>query len=226
MVIGLLMMPPGAWAARNTAQQETIGSWVVSCAADGRCLMRFAKPFVDRNGITGNLEVMKQSRSLVPVVTLRGVPKDLLTAAAVAGKASVSVRFPGAPAETLNCVATNAGGICAPDDDAAPRLAARLVSAPSVTLHLTASLPGMDALPQQHRSLVLSGTAEALDRLRAAGPTSVPPPVTALAPESPAALMATADRLLKAAGYKNGVEGLQSLLDKYRGTLAPPGGVR
>jgi hypothetical protein len=212
ITMALAVLPLGAQAST----QEKIGSWLLSCPADGPCLMRLDKPIAEKVGAVANLEVMRQGRALVPVITLRGVPNDLLAAAAVAGKASVQVRFPGAPPETLDCVASSIGALCAPDEDAAPRLASALTTARSVTLRLTASLSGMQPLPVQQQSLALSGTAEGLRRLRSAGATPVPEPITELAAESPAALIASADRWLKAAGYKNGVAGLQALLQQYR----------
>ena len=76
----------------------------------------------------------------------------------------------------------------------------------------------VNPLPAQEKSLGLFGTAGALARLRAAGPTPVPGPLTTLATQplaAPAGLVALADKALKAAGYQNGVASLQNLFTQY-----------
>ena len=66
------------------------------------------------------------------------------------------------------------------------------------------------------KSLELTGTAEALARLRAEGPDHRMPSLkTAVAAQSPAGLMGVADRALKAAGYPNGLADLQARLAKF-----------
>ncbi|HYZ24476.1 MAG TPA: hypothetical protein VE690_20175 [Rhodopila sp.] len=145
------------------------------------------------------------------------MPNELLAAAALTGRATVSVLFLGARAADLDCAPTGMGGVCAPSEEAAPHLAAELARARSVTLRLTTVVPGMAPFPEQRRVLSLSRTQDALARLRAAGPTPMPEPATALASQSPAGLAATADRWLKAAGYPDGITGVKALVDRYRG---------
>jgi hypothetical protein len=201
------------------ATQEQIGSWVLTCPGKTpgteSCMMRADKRFLDKGGITGDLEIQAAGKSLVPVVALRGLSTEMLMAASMAGKTEVSIQFPGGPREDLNCAVTSAGYICAPNDAAGQRLSARLATARTATVRASVSMPGVNPLPAQEKSLELSGTGEALNRLRAAGPSQVPSPVTALASQSPEGLMGMADKALKAAGYPNGAATIQSLLAKY-----------
>jgi hypothetical protein len=198
------------------ATQEQIGSWVLICPPSEPCLLRAEKRFFDKTGVTGELEVLADGTSLVPVIALRGLPTELLMAAAMAGKTEASMQFGGGPREPLACAPSAAAYICSPPDDAAHALAAGLPTARSVTVRLSVMVPGLKPLPIQDKALDLSGTAEALARLRIAGPSQIPRPITALASPSPGAFMGMADKALKAAGYPNGVADLQALVAKYR----------
>ncbi|MDR3529970.1 MAG: hypothetical protein P4L90_05365 [Rhodopila sp.] len=215
LALGLVAMLGSA----SAATQEQIGSWVLSCPGDTPgaepCLMRFNKRFFDKAGITGDLEVQAEGKSLVPVIALRGLSSEILMAAAMAGKTEASVQFGGGQREDLACAASSAGYICSPNDAAASRLAAGLPAARSVTVRVSVPVTGMTPLPVQEKSLDLSGTNEALTRLRTVGPSQVPSPMTALASQTPGALMGMADKALKAAGYQNGAADLQALLGKY-----------
>ena len=217
LALGLMM-----WAgSARAATEEHVGSWVLSCPAAVAnaepCLLRLEKRFFDTAGITGELEVQALGKTLVPVIALRGVPDEILLAAALAGKAEASMRFAGGPREELGCAPSSVGFDCSPKDDAARKLAAGLASARSVTVRVSVSVAGMKPVPVREKSLDLSGTSEALARLRAVGPTQVPGPLTALASRTPSALMAVADKALRAAGYSNGVADLRALLGKYGG---------
>jgi hypothetical protein len=204
----------------RAATQEKIGSWVLSCAAGApgseACLMRTSTRFFEKAGITGDLEIDAQGKFLVPVIALRGLSNEMLmTAASMGGKADASIQFGGDPPEALNCSASNAGYFCSPSGAAVQKLATALQAARSVTVRVTVSMAGLNPLPSQEKSLDLSGTKEALARLRTAGPSRVPSPMTASAPQSPGAMMAMADRALKAAGYQNGMADLQAMMAKY-----------
>ncbi|HBK04657.1 MAG TPA: hypothetical protein DDZ81_02205 [Acetobacteraceae bacterium] len=202
----------------SAATEQQIGSWVISCP-DGshECLMRFNKHFLDKAGLTGDLEVQSQGRTLVPVIALRGLSSEILMAASMAGSTDASIQFPGAPRQQLTCNATKAGYICAPDEAAGQQLSAGLATARSVTVRVGLSVAGMSPLPAQEKSLDLSATNEALARLRVVGPSPVPNPVAGdgSAVQSPAGMMGMADKMLKAAGYQQGVSGLQALIAKY-----------
>jgi hypothetical protein len=211
---GLLMVvtAPGVWAG---VTQEHIGSWVICCPDDAPCTMRFGRRFLDKSGLTGDLEVQAQGRMLVPVLALRGLPSELLVAAAMVGKTEASLQFAGGTWQALDCAVRGTGYICAPNDAAAPKLAAGLAAARQVTVRVVVTVTGMNHVPSQERSFDLAGTADALARLRAVGPTPVPNLKTALAAQSPAGLMGAADRTLKAAGYLDGLAGLQARMAKY-----------
>lgn len=199
------------------AGQEHIGGWVLSCPDGGSCLLRAEKRFLDQAGIVGELEVLAEGRSLVPVVALRGLSDELLAGAALAGRAEASMQLSGGAREKLACEVSAGAYICSPRDEAAGALAAGLPGARSVTVRVSVVVSGLKPLPVQEKSLELTGTREALVRLRAAGPAAVPGAMTVLSAPSAGGLVGAADRALKAAGYPNGVADLQGLMAKYRG---------
>jgi hypothetical protein len=203
----------------HAATQQQIGAWVLNCPGDkpgiASCTLRLEKRFLDKAGITGDLEVQAQGKTLVPVITLRGLPSKVLMAASLASKTDASVQFGRGPREDLTCESTSAVYICAPNGLAGPRLAAGLPDARSVTVRVNVSMTGMSPLPEQEETLDLSGTNEALAKLRAAGPAQAPSLMTELESRSPAGWMGMADRLLKAAGYPNGIAQIQAWLAKY-----------
>jgi hypothetical protein len=202
----------------RAATHEQIGSWVLSCPGDnaksGPCQLRANKRFLDKAGFTGDLEIEAQGHTLVPVIALRGLSKEMLTAASMIGKTEVTLQFAGGDREDLACAASAAGFICSPNDAAGQRLATALPGARSVVARVAVTVTGLKPLPAQEKTLDLSGTNEALTRLRAVGPTQVPAPMTAVASQSPASLIGMADKALKAAGYPNGAAELQTLMGK------------
>ena len=213
-----LILAAAPYPAHATDQQ--IGSWVLTCPArsdrdSASCLMRLNKRFLDKAGITADLEVQASGPALVPVITVRGLSTEML-AVSMTGKTEASIRFPGGLRETLTCAATLAGYVCAPTDAAARRLAAALPTAQTVTLQGSVLIDGMMPFPIPQRTVDLSGTTEALVRLRAIGPAQIPAPLPMPAAQSPIGLVQMADKALKAAGYMNGVAGLQELMAKYR----------
>jgi hypothetical protein len=207
--------------AGHAATQEQIGSWVLTCPAgtpvSAACSMRASPRFFDTGGVTGDLEVQAQGETLVPVIAVRGLSTEMLTAAAaLGGKAAASIQYGGGERVELNCAPGSAGYFCSPAAAVAPKLAAGLREARSVTVRVSVSMAGMDPLPAREKSLDLAGTQQALVRLRTAGPTRL----SASGPRSPGAMpngmMAMADKALKAAGYQNGMA-LRMMLAKYRG---------
>jgi hypothetical protein len=194
--------------------QEHIGSWIITCPVGGPCAMRFSKRFLDKSGVTGDLEIDADGDALVPVLAVRGLSNEVLMAAVMAGKTEASLQLAGGAREPLECSASESGYICAPDRAAGLKLAAALPAARQVTVRVTVAVMGMSPLPTQEKSLELTGTAEALARVRAEGPTPVPNVKTAVAAGSAAGLMGVADRALKAAGYPNGLADLQARLAK------------
>ena len=205
-------------AAAHAATEQQIGSWVVSCPDGSReCQMRSGKRFLDKAGITGDLEIESQGRSLVPVIALRGISSEILTAASLAGTTEASIQFPGGAWQALTCNTTKAGYICAPDEAAGRILSAGLATAKSVKVRVSVSVAGMAPLPAQEKTLDLSGTNEALARLRSVGPSPIPAALATggAGAQSPAGMMGMADKMMKAAGYPQGVSGLEGMIAKY-----------
>ena len=93
--------------------------------------------------------------------------------------------------------------------------AAGPAAARQVTVRAAVTVTGVTPLPSQARTLGLAGTADALARLRAVGPTPVPELRAALAAQSAGGVLGAADRALKAAGYADGLAGLQGRLMQY-----------
>ena len=215
LAIGIVALAGTARAAT----QEQIGSWVLNCPGDKPgaepCVMRFYKRFLDKGGITGDLEVQAQGKSLVPVIALRGLSSERMMTASRPGKTEASVQFVGSQREDMNCVTSSAGYICSPSEAGGQKLAAGLPLARSVTVRVSVAIAGMSPLPQQEKVLDLSRTNEALAKMRTVGPSQVPSPMTALAPLPPEGLMGMADKMLKSAGYPNGTAQLQALMAKY-----------
>lgn len=201
----------------RAAAPEIIGSWVLSCPADAACVMRASKRFLDKGGISGDLEVQAEGKLLVPVVTLRGLPDEVLMAAAMAGEAEASLQYSGGSRQKLDCTATKIGIVCSPKDDAAKLLAAGLPLAHAATVRVVMTVTRTSALPAQEKAVDLSQTSAALSRLRAVGPAQVPTSMAAEAVQSPASLMGMADKMLKAAGYHSSAAQLDALIAKYKG---------
>jgi hypothetical protein len=213
-----------AWmGAALAASREPIGSWVLACpreTADAKsCVLRTGKRLFDQSGVTGDLEIWAAGKSLVPVIALRGLPDDVMLAAAMAGSAEASLRFGDGPAETLGCAPDGMAYLCSAHADAAMRLALALPAARAVTVRVTVALTGLKPLTVQDQTIDLTGTNEALGRLRAAGAAQVPGLMDALKSGSPSGFAGVADRTLKAAGYPNGLADLWGLLAKYLGMV-------
>lgn len=229
--VAALILAVAASPAR-AANEEHIGTWTVGCPGGNQpCGMRFSKRFIEQNGITGDLEVNSQSGSLVPVIALRGLPQEAVNVASVAGRAEASMQFGSGAPENLNCFGTEGGFVCAPEGGSAAKLAAALPNASAIKIKVGLSVSGLSGLPSQEKTLDLTGTAQALAKLKTVGAPSVPKPALstmaaqltaqgALASlksggQPPSAIMEMADKMLKAAGYPGGVAALQEKLRKY-----------
>lgn len=230
LVAGFLAAVPAALAA----PPQRIGSWVIACPdRGGPCAMRYGKRFVEAGGVTGDLEVLSQHGALVPAITLRGLPQDVVTAASATGNAEGWMTLGDGARQNLGCYGIDSGFICVPEGAAARALAAGLPAAPAIKIRVGLSAV---ALPPQERALDLAGTAAAIARLKAAGGAMpVPKPTVASAAagaigtiaadsalqalrngeQPPAGMTAMADRMLKAAGYQGGVAALQARLQNY-----------
>nr|WP_294519141.1 hypothetical protein [uncultured Rhodopila sp.] len=193
-------------AATAAAAPEPVGSWLLAC--DGAaCVLRHKDRLFSGAGVSADMEVRAVGRALVPVVTLRGLPDQILLASAMAAKAEASVQFPGAARVDLTCAIGDGGYVCAPSDAAVAALAAALPKARSVAVRVAVSVSGTNVQPARERSLDLAGTPEALARLRAAGAPSA----------EPGGWVGLLDRGMKAAGYKDGAADLPGLVARYWG---------
>ncbi len=64
---------------------EPVGSWLLAC--DGAaCVLRHKDRLFRGAGVTADMEVRAAGKALVPVVTLRGLPNQVLLASAMAGE--------------------------------------------------------------------------------------------------------------------------------------------
>ncbi len=208
-------------SAAHAAIRERIGTWVLTCpgrgAATEACQLRLDKRLFDKAGITGDLEIQASGGVLVPVLALRGLPAEVLMTAALAGRVEAAMRLGDEPLVHLGCASSSGAYLCWPRDNGARALGTALASARKITVQITVTVAGMKPLPVPEKSLELSHTGEALARLRAVGPPSVPGPMAALVSQTPDGLAAIADKALKAAGYPRGTGDLRTLLGEYLG---------
>jgi hypothetical protein len=154
----LLLAPPGAARAQDTA----IGTWLLVCPTKGACVLRHARAQLDVAGVTIALEVRSIRGALVPVVALSGLSGQ---ATLIAGLA-VALRLDHGAWTEMPCAGLS---VCAPADGALATVAKAFPVARTMGLRMTLSLPGVTGLPRPDVSFALSGTAEALRRLRAGG---------------------------------------------------------
>jgi hypothetical protein len=190
--------------ATLAAGPEDIGSWVVDCGDSG-CVLRHRDRLFDGGGVSADLEVRSVGSALVPVVVVRGLPNEVVLASSMAGKAEASVQFGGGARVALGCAVSDGGYVCAPREDAATALAARLVAARSVIVRVSVALQGTNSLTVGERSVELGKTREAVARLASLGASSA----------EPGGWVGLLDRGLKAFGYQNGTADLPGLLAYY-----------
>jgi hypothetical protein len=193
-------------AATPGAAPEAAATWLLDCQGTG-CVLRHRDRLFSGAGVTADMEVRAAGNALVPVLTLRGLPRQVLLASSMAAKPQASVQFPGAARVDLACAIGDDGYVCTPPDDAVAALAAALPKARSVRVRAALPVPGTELRPERERVLQLAGTPEALARLRAAGAPSA----------EPGGWVGLLDRGLKAAGYANGTADLPGLVARYLG---------
>jgi hypothetical protein len=202
------------------ATQTQIGSWVLNCSGEAACRLRSEKRFVDKAGITAELEILADGTALVPVLTLRGLSTQVVMMAATAGTVEAWMQLDGGARQALDCAPSLDGYFCTPRGKAAQTLAAGLPTARTMTARVQATVSGMKPLPAQEKTLTLTGTRAALAKLVVAGAEPVPDARMAAAARllpqaSPSTLAGMADKALKAAGYPKGVGDLKGLVTKY-----------
>ncbi len=157
--------------------EQTIGSWVLSCAMDPMtdaqvCHMRhklwLVVPSEGRPGMA--LEVQLRGDQLVPVVTVRGITFGNALSGLLGLTATAQIRFDTAPMVELPCSLDGASVMCAPAKADAPATAEQLAKAKTVMVRFRAigNLPL--PIPDGPLALDLDRTPEALARYRVAGP--------------------------------------------------------
>jgi len=182
--------------------QQTIGSWLLSCASDPMtdvqaCRMRaslwLVPPGETRSGMA--LEVHLRSGQLVPVVTVRELSLSTAWSGLLALTATAQIRFDEAAMAALPCMLEGSSVVCAPAQSDAGRLADELTKAKTVLVrfHVVGNLPL--SVPDGPLALDVDHTQEALAQYRSAGP-EVAPESSSLAQD----LKEVAERLLRDLG--------------------------
>ncbi|WP_158932855.1 hypothetical protein [Acidisphaera sp. S103] len=223
LLLGLLVCIGTARAA----PPPHIGSWVLTCSATSICRLRAEKRFVDKDGVTVELDVLSDRTALVPVLALRGLPAQAVMMASAMGTVGAWIQLDGGVRRALECAPNLDGYFCTPRGDAARALAAGLPTARTMTARVEATVTGMKPLPVEQKTLALVDTRQALATLAAAGAEPVPDARVAAASRllprtSPSTLAAMADTALKAAGYRDGLGDLPALMSKYRNSNTNP----
>ncbi len=206
-IAAMLLLP----AASQAAAPESIGTWVLNCPEDSKsgCILRHRDRYFAKPPLSADLEVQSVRGALVPVLAVRGIPREALLAASLGGRTEASVRLGNGAWVPLDCGAAGESYQCAPAEGAAATLSASLPAAGSATLRLSVGLlPGMAPVQAPERALDLAGTQAALARLRAVGAIAAPRPAEPV----PEGWLRLADQALKAIGYKNGIADLPAFL--------------
>ena len=139
----------------------SVGSWVLDCPDNG-CTLRHVHPLFARAGVTAQLEVRTTGAGRVPVVTVRGLPRDPMLSAAVGEGIRATLQLGNQAPALLACGLAGEVYLCQPTGTAAAALSRALPDAGSVTIALAAALPGQSVQPIGKRTLDLAGTREAL----------------------------------------------------------------
>ena len=196
-------------AQAQSVKSEDIGTWTVACPSEahaGPCRMRYQRWIVPpQNGRPSvGFEVRDTGARMVPQLAVRDLPMQLAIAGMMAATPTMELKFDGGAKLPLACGMEGDAILCAPAPDMAADAAAQLKTAHTVLVHVHVQLAGADGpspIPDQTRSLPLSGTAQALDRFRAVASAEPLP-----AAGSQGGTMRTmADKLLRAVGFPGGV---------------------
>jgi hypothetical protein len=181
------------------------GPWVLDCPAE-TCRLRHRQPLFAKAGITADLEVRASFAGPVPVIAVRGLPREPLLSVAVANRIAATLQLDGQRPVPLSCGLSADAYVCQPSGSGAAALVRALPDARSVTIGLSVTLAGEEPDSLGRRTLDLADTRAALALLPAhpvmeREPQAIPPGWTRLL-----------DRGLKAAGFPNGAADLSALL--------------
>jgi hypothetical protein len=188
VLVALLLVPALAHAqARRVAPQattETIGTWLLACAADpltdkGQCTLRHRLWLEEPRGGDAPrpglaLEVLTRPGGIsVPALVARDLTLDSARLGMLGLVASAQVRFGREPAMDFPCGLEGRMLVCAPRPDAAEVAAAQLLNASTMLARLPQNpLTGSGGEPL---ALDLAETREAVRRFRARMPEPPPP---------------------------------------------------
>ncbi len=196
------------------SDSRTLGSWVLDCP-DNACVLHHAHPLFAKGGVSAQLEVRATEAGRVPLIAVRGLPRDPMLSAAIAGGLRATLQLGNQAPAPLSCGLAGEAYLCQPSGAAAAALARTLPDAGSVTIALAAGLPGQEVQPIGKRTLDLTGTREALAHLPThPAPAEVPTGETGPQP-IPRGWLALLDKGLKAVGYPNGSTDLSAFVSRY-----------
>jgi hypothetical protein len=183
--IGLLLAPTLAHAQARKVDvprsEQTIGSWVLSCASDPMtdaqtCRLRhklwLVVPGAGHPGLA--LEVQQRGAQLVPAITVRDLSFSTALSGLLTLTATAQVRFDSEPMLELPCSLEGTTVMCVPSQTDSARAASALAKAHTVLVRFRSfgNLPL--AVPDDTLALDLDGTQDALVRFRVAGPAPEP----------------------------------------------------
>lgn len=192
-------------AAAPAEAPQAIGSWLLQCPPAGGCTLQDRDWVVPpgTGGPSAALEVQRRGDALVPVVTLRGLTTQMAVGGLLTLQPRATLRFVPGPSAELACELDGDAVVCAPQGHAVAETAAALPVARTVAIGMQFGASGTTPLPGRTRDLALAGTREALARLRSAGAAG-----EALPAEPGLDWIGFIDRVLRAAGFRNGAMGL------------------
>lgn len=208
LALATLAFVPPAHAQPKPAE-ETIGAWLLACPAPppagakaDPCIMRHRDWVVQPS--SGNpsaaLEIQARGGAYIPAVALRGMPTQAALGGSLVVKPLVGFTYDSGPRIAMSCGLIGAAYACAPEASVVPAASAGLAKARSITVTVAMSIPGLIDLPPQQRTLELTGINQALLRLAKVEVTD-----EALPAVPGLDLQAFMDKVLRAAGFENGM---------------------
>ncbi len=170
---GLILLSSPAWSQAPRPAREDIGPWALRCAPTESepCILRHRDWILPpgETGASAAVEIQRRGDVLVPVVTLRGMPKAASLGGALVVTLTVTIAFDDGVAVAMRCGSSGSYFACGPEAAALPRVAAQMVLSRAMTLDFLMSVPGMIGLPAQHRVMDFTTTPMAISRLLTIG---------------------------------------------------------
>lgn len=201
-VLATLSLPAHA----DRPAELTIGTWVLTCPPDNNprpCVLRHRDWLLPPGGPgtpSAALEIQGRNGTLVPVVTLRGLPTQAAIGGALVVRPSVTLKLDGGGPVPLACGLSNGTQTCAPAFAEVSRLSPALPTTGTIEARIEVAIPGLAAMPPQTRTLELGATVQALAAARHYGVENETLPAIAGLD-----LFGFIDRVARAAGFRNGM---------------------